>query len=272
MNELATAALLLVLLLAASAAGLYVQRLLREHHKTRDTIDSVRLVITMLVTFAALVLGLLTSSVKASFDAESDEVRAYAIELIQLDQGLRAFGAAADPARARLRIYTAAAIASTWPHEPAPPGDYYPRQVNPVRKGSLESRGLGAMLERIQERIERLVPEDDLHARVANRLRGMMADVLQTRWRLVEQARSSISLPFLLVLMFWLVVIFAIFGLSSPRNGLVFVVLLLSAISVSSALFLILELDTPLTGWLVIPSQPLRDALLHESRPPLAVP
>ena len=269
MSEFESAALLLALLLVASALGFIVQNLLRDRHKTRDSVESVRLVITMLVTFAALVLGLLTSSAKNAFDTEGDSLRVYAIDLIRLDQALRDYGTNADPPRVQLRVYTAAAIASTWPDEPAPAGDYYPRQVNPVRQGSLESRGLGAMLDRIAREIEELTPQDGFHAAVLADLRRHMGNVLQTRWQLVEQARSSISTPFLVVLMLWLIVIFAVFGLTSPRNGLIYVVILLSALSVSSALFLILELETPLSGWLVIPSAPMRDALDHQSRPPL---
>lgn len=269
MVEFWVSVLLLALLLAASTLGFAAQRRLREHHRARDAIDSVRLVITMLVTFAALVLGLLTSSAKTSFDAESGELRAYAIGLIRLDVSLRAYGSDTDRARAQLRAYTAAAIASTWPDETAPPGSYYPRHVNPVREGSLESRGLGAMLERIAREIEELTPRDAYHATVYADMHGHLTRVLQTRWQLVEQDRSSISTSFLMVLMFWLIVIFLIFGLSSPRNGLIYVVIFLSALSVSSALFMILELETPLSGWLVIPSAPLRDALAHQSRPPL---
>ena len=68
MSELSGAAILLLILLGGSALGVLVQPFLSEHHRSQETTDLIRLVVTMLVTFAALVLGLLTSSVKASFD------------------------------------------------------------------------------------------------------------------------------------------------------------------------------------------------------------
>lgn len=72
---------------------------------------------------------------------------------------------------------------------------------------------------------------------------------------------SSFATPFLVVLVFWLTVIFATFGLFAPRNATVFAVWFVCALSVSGAIFLILELDTPFEGLLQISSDPMRDAL-----------
>src|SRR5580698_8948911 len=109
--------ILFLVLCCSTVAGFRLRRVLAERHFNRDTLDSMRLVITMLVTFAALVLGLLTSSVKARFDRQTDVMRSYGINLIELDQGLRDYGPDADPARALVRSYTAAAIFDTWPDE-----------------------------------------------------------------------------------------------------------------------------------------------------------
>src|SRR5690348_14969655 len=114
MSELFAAAVLFLLLLLSSVAGWCVQPFLSEHHKTRDTVESIRLVVTMLVTFAALVLGLLVTSVKANFDDHAGDVRRYAITLIQIDDLMRDYGPQATPLRHMLREYTAAFLASTW--------------------------------------------------------------------------------------------------------------------------------------------------------------
>src|SRR5271166_3316127 len=117
MTELREAAILLMILLGGSAIGMTIRPFLSERHRGRETTDLVRLVITMLVTFAALVLGLLTSSVKASFDVVDNDLRSFSINLIQLDRLLHQYGSETDAARSLLRSYTAAAIASTWPTE-----------------------------------------------------------------------------------------------------------------------------------------------------------
>jgi hypothetical protein len=61
----------------------------------------------------------------------------------------------------------------------------------------------------------------------------------------------------------WLLIVFAVFGLIAPRNVLVYVTILLCALSFSSAIFFILELDTPIDGFIYVSSEPLRDALRH---------
>ena len=168
--------------------------------------------------------------------------------------------------RSRLRAYTAAAIADTWPNEPHPPGRY-PQGREIGATSGVESFTLGEYLAVIDRMIEELVPKDVFHQQTAERLRARVADVLQQRWRLIASTHSTISWPFLTVLLFWLVIIFAIFGLTSPRNVLVHVVIVLGALSVSSSVYLILEFDAPQAGLLRVPSQSLRDALSHMDRP-----
>jgi hypothetical protein len=69
------ARLLFLILLGSGALGLFVRALLSEAHRNRETTDFVQLVVTMLVTFVAVVLGLLTSSAKASFDQVGNELK-----------------------------------------------------------------------------------------------------------------------------------------------------------------------------------------------------
>jgi membrane-bound ClpP family serine protease len=78
-----------------------------------------------------------------------------------------------------------------------------------------------------------------------------------------EQRVSSVSLPLLIVLILWLTIIFISFGLFAPRNATVVVSLFAAAISVSGAIFLIMEMYTPYAGIIRISSAPLRAALAH---------
>jgi len=63
------------------------------------------------------------------------------------------------------------------------------------------------------------------------------------------------------VLTFWLAMIFMSFAIFAPANTTVIATLLICALSISGAMFLILELDTPFAGLIRISSAPLRDAL-----------
>jgi len=100
MVEISVAGLLFLLLLVSCAIGLSLQARLAERHRSRETIDAIRLVISILVTFTALVLGLLTSSVKTAFDDFSGRLRGYGAEIIQMDERMREYGAAAAMAAA----------------------------------------------------------------------------------------------------------------------------------------------------------------------------
>ncbi|HEY4295764.1 MAG TPA: hypothetical protein VGM85_04760, partial [Paraburkholderia sp.] len=146
MSEIGMAALVFALLLLATGVGVWVRPLLPEEHKAHETVQLIQLVIGMLVTFAALVLGLMTASAKSSFDTASNDLRSYAADLIEFDSTLREFGSVTDEARHLLRQYTAAAIASTWPHEPAPSGDYPKNIGSQDNSKKLENVRLGDML------------------------------------------------------------------------------------------------------------------------------
>jgi hypothetical protein len=262
---------MLGVLLSSSYLGLFLQHWMREHHRSRDTIDSVRLVITILVTFAALVLGLLVTSVKSNFDAHTEAVRHLGTQLIELDSRLREYGPQAEPIRALVRRYTAEAIASTWPEEPVPHGDY-PSHRTQVTPALLETGRLTRLLMHTDEMVEQLVPASNFQTHVASLIRAAMQATLQARWAVIEGAAPTISWPFLLLLMFWLVVIFTVFGLTSPRNGVIHAVTVLSALSIASSLYLILDLDSPFSGFMSVSSQPMRDALRHMERPVQAPP
>jgi len=266
MSEMADAAILLLILLCASAAGMSIRPFLSERHRTRETTDLIQLVLTMLVTFAALVLGLLTSSAKATFDAVENDLRSVSIQLIQLDRTLRQYGGEADMARTLLRSYTAAAIASAWTDEPAPPGDYYPKQVSPrPSEGTIDQPSLGDMLARVEIDIRGFDPVDPMHRRLVLTGITQFELLMHADWKLIEEAHASISMPFYIVLALWLVIIFASFGLSGPNNALSYVTILLGALSITSVIFVILDLDTPFTGIFAVSSQPLREALAQLS-------
>ncbi|MGH7067105.1 MAG: hypothetical protein ACREEU_04885 [Acetobacteraceae bacterium] len=264
--------MLLVLLMLSAAFGMFVKTRLPERHRSRETIDLVTLVVTMLVTFAALVMGLLTYAVKGGFDRDNANVSAVAAQIVQLDQSLRNYGPEAMATRIALRRYTESAIASTWPGEPLPPGVARSTLAVPVMPDRIESPRLGAVLNEIGQAIYRLVPQDALHRNLAASCIANYRNLVAARWTLIENARPTISVAFYLVLVFWLVVIFVCFGLNAPRSSFVFIVITLSAVSITSAMLVILEMDTPFSGYIVVSSQPMRNALADIIRSQPAAP
>jgi hypothetical protein len=267
MYEIGSALVVFVLLLIGTAAGVFVRPLLPEEHKAHETVQLIQLVIGMLVTFAALVLGLMTASAKNSFDTVGNDFRTYSADLIQFNATLRQYGADAAGVRQLLRVYTAAAIASTWPEEARPAGNYYPADV-PVENNSdkLEDIRLGDMLNLAGQKLRQLSAPDAYHQTLLDQGNAQFEHIVQARWKLIEEAHSTISQPFFMTLTFWLFVIFLSFGLIAPRNALALVTITLGALSIASAVYVIVDLDTPFTGPIVISSQPMRDALEHLNR------
>jgi hypothetical protein len=73
----------------------------------------------------------------------------------------------------------------------------------------------------------------------------------------------SIPVPFLVLLIFWLTIVFASFGLFAPVNPTVIVTLFLCSVAVSGGIYLIEELDNPLSGFIQVPSDSMRKALVE---------
>lgn len=261
MLELWAALSVFALLCASAALGFWVKPLIPEAHRSADSADLVRLVNGMLVTFAAIVLGMLTTSVKTAFDTAERNRGEYAARLTQLDRCLRDYGADADPLRGLVREYTAAVVASTWPSEPLPAGAGRPDTAGMPLVG--ESEALGRILDRVHLGMHRLQPADTFHARLAADCTAQAEKVRELRWVLIEGAHGSISQPFFRMMVLWLMVVFASFGLHAPRNGMVLVAIALCAACLASAVFVILDMDVPYGGLFGVPSRSMRAALMH---------
>jgi hypothetical protein len=250
------------LMLLAVGLGALIRRRWPEHHSNRETIELLQSTVLMLATFAAIVLGLLITSAKSDFDGIENDIRTLSSSIVQLDFSLQLMGPEAIPARQALARYSAAAIAATWKDQPPPPGDYYPHlpRIRNLRFNQ-DSPVLGQMLEQVNSMIrEAPVGGPSAERQVESTLR-LMNIVLAERWQAVEASEGSLSSPFFIVLVFWLVVIFLCFGLSAPFNHLSFMVTALSALALASALFVIIDLYTPYTGIFTISSAPARQAL-----------
>jgi len=113
----------------------------------------------------------------------------------------------------------------------------------------------------LQATLRELTPTSDLQKSLLGQASQISSDVLQTRLLLVEQQQNELPPAFLVLLIFWLTGLFISFGLFAPRNGTVLAVLLICAVSVSSAIFLVLEMNRPLDGFIKVSSAPLRKAV-----------
>ena len=200
-------------------------------------------------TMTALVLGLLIASAKSSFDTQRNGLAQLSANFILLDRALAHYGPESKEAREMLRASVADMLQHTWPQE------------NP-QAGQAEAKvGTEGRYEGLYEKIQELAPKNDVQRAMQAQAIKTGTDIAQMRWLLFAQKGSSIPTPFLVVMVCWLTLILASFGLFAPSNATVFITLLVCALAVSSAIFLILELDRPFEGMIQISSEPLRNAL-----------
>ena len=264
MRILSSALVLLALLALSAWAGFFAHSRLPKRHWTPESMEIVQLANALLVTFIAIVLGLLTTSVKSGFDQAYKARGDYASKLAQLDRCLRDYGPETAPIRERLRGYVAAVIASTWPDELPPKGVSYPDTSHMPRTG--ENSVLAELMNRVGFEILSLEPADELHRNLTVACVERYRDVTLARWAVIEGVPPSISTPFYWVLVFWLMILFASFGLRTAPNPMVLAIIVLCALSVTSAVFVILDLNEPYGGLFGIPSESMRNALTDMMR------
>jgi hypothetical protein len=248
-NEFDIAGIIFACVFTGAIGGMLMRRALPEHQVTKETEDVVRLATSIVATLSALVIGLLIASAKTSFDTKDNAIRQFSADLILLDRQLIHYGPETKDARDLLRRYIVFATDATWPDE----------AWNPVS----DTRGW-LLLEDLQDRLRALVPHDDAHRWLHDRALQISADLSRTHWLLDVQTGSSIRMPFLLVLVFWLTLIFVSFGLFAPRNATTLTALGICALSIAGSFFLILEMDRPFSGVIEISSAPIREALAQD--------
>jgi hypothetical protein len=253
MSEIVTASLVCLSILVGACLGASLRRMLPAEHMSEQSRNIVNVAIGLIATLSALVLGLLVASAKSAFDARNDEIKQSAARLVVLDRTLRQYGPETRDVRILLRELTQRRIDHTWNKEKAR------EHVRIVREDASSS-------ELIRSGLWQLTPATDAQRWLLARALTLTAEIEQGRWLLIESDQSSIPRPFLVVLASWIAVIFAGLGLFSPRNPTVYAVLFICAVSVSTAVLMILEMDQPFEGFLQIPATPLVSAVEEMQR------
>ena len=248
MSALILSGIIFVLTGGGTFLGMLLRRTLPENHLNEEVKDVVRLGVGLIATIAALVLGLLIAAAKGSFDTQTSQVRQITANLLLLDNMLAQYGPEARPVREQIRSTVGPFADRLW------------REKETVTRGPFETDGTA---EHVYLEIQKLSlsPHDNVQRALQSRAVQISNDLAQVRFLLFVESENLIPTPFLGVLAFWLMIIFASFSLFSPLNVTVVTCLLLFALSAACAIFLVLELSRPFTGLMSISSAPLRHAL-----------
>jgi Protein of unknown function (DUF4239) len=226
--------------------GRWIRRLLPDDHLSADSRDTVKLAMGLVATMTALLLGLLVSSAKGTYDIQRAEVIQMAAKVSLLNRVLSIYGSEAAVARGELRDMVADTIHRVWPDDAGLPGQL---SLN-VPKGD-------ALFYALQG----LVSSNDAQRSLKAEASSLTMSLAEIRVLMLAQQVPSIPHPVLIMVGCWLLIIFLYFSLLAPPNATTVLSLAAAAVSVAGAMFLIMELDQPFGGTIRISSEPMLNAL-----------
>ena len=248
MSALTFAAFVFIATFLAALIGFRLQRFVPEQLTDEATEANVKVVFGMLSMLTTVVLGFVTAEAKSSFDNAARIVSDTAVRLVSIDRVLADFGADAAVVRGTIKQAAKDWIARI--HSPA--GDML---------SDLRAVQRGEELEDLFGQIKSLRPASEAQAQDQSRAVDLAAGILHDRWVLTTERAASTPTVFLLVLLGWLALEFFVFGLFANRNAMVMAATVLGALTVASAMFLVLDLEGPTTGPMRISTKTLERAV-----------
>ncbi len=248
MSAIALSCIALACISGGALLGMFLRSTLAEHHLSGDAKDVVRLGTGLIGTIAALVLGLLIGSAKNSYDTQSTQIKQMTANIVLLDRFLEEYGPETGAVRNLLRRGVVILADRMWRENNSDLAKAAPFEAS-------------AASEAFYLKLQELSPQNDFQRSLQARAIQLSTDIAQTRLLLFAQMGNSIPMPFLVVLIFWLTIIFASFSLFAQPNAIVIGSLFIFALSAAGAIYLVLELGQPFAGLMQISSAPLRNAL-----------
>lgn len=225
--------------------GLLAARFLPGPHLGNETRNAVTVSMAVVGTLSALVIGLLISTASASFSARTNAISNLAVDIVRLNRSLVRYGPDADSIRDSLRGYAQAKSGEL---------------ATGVGRDEMGMRTL-ALLETISDQVVDLRPADDRQRHIQEQSIQLIGSISNARWLLIEHDKSAVPIPFLVLLIFWLSILFASFGLFAPRNATALTSLCLCSMAVAGGIFMILELAAPTEGVIRPSLDPIRAAI-----------
>ncbi len=246
-NSLIIGLIVLAVMLAGTFAGVMVRDHIPKHHLTDETKSLVSVSTAVVATVSALVLGLLISNANTTFTRLGGQVTALSAEILRLDHILRRYGADAEPARNTLLEYAQHKATDLFPDDPAD-----------VR---LSNQSTYELLQRVEDMLLTLKPANPRDQWWLAQAMTLAAKIGDTRWLLAQQIGQGTPKAFVALLVFWLALLFASFGLFAPPNLTSTVTLTLCALAVAGAVGMFLELEQGFGGLVHISPEPMRHAV-----------
>jgi hypothetical protein len=248
-NVVLISIVIFLLTLAASYAGLEVQKRLRDEHRTGESKGVVGQVAGLLTLLLALVLGTLIGVSYAYFSTQKTELEGFSAQVLRLDQALAQYGPETKPLRDRMKAGIVKAYETFWG------GGEVDSSLLTVEAPLANAQAIGDFLATLQPKTD----QQKQALATAVLYNGM---VEQSRLLMSLQVASlPVSWILIAILVFWTVALFFAIGLFAEQNTLVIAALAFGAVSIAFAIFLILELGLPYTGLLKISPAALEETI-----------
>jgi hypothetical protein len=237
-----------ILTFGSGLLGLYIQKRLPKTHLSGGSKDMILAVIGLLTLLLALVLGTLVGNTYAFFAMQKSELETMASRALLVDQALVQYGSEAKPARDLMKEALTQAHNLFWRG-----ADADPNQLK-----------VDVALDRwapVASALSALNPKTPAQTDAAAAAKSNLALMEQTRLLMSLQLSSPVAWSLVTSVILWSMFLFCGFGVLSGTNPTTIVALAFGAISVASAMFLILDLTQPYAGLFRIPPAAIQQAL-----------
>jgi hypothetical protein len=245
MSSITISAAAFALIFGGALLGTFLGSRLSEHHLCTENKEVVRLATALVGTLTGMVLGLLIGSAKTYYDTQGNELTQMSANVARLGELLENYGPEANGVHETLRLVVERVLAENWPNERVENWKLSPKAGH---------------IQEIYDQVRVLAPKDEEHRLMQSEAMGLLRNLAQLRGLFIAQSGTTILEPLLFVMVFWMMSIFASWGLFARANTLSLTTFFVAALCVSGAIFLILELYTPYKGLLRLSSAPLRIA------------
>ena len=261
MGSLTLAAITFAVVFVGGAIGLELQRALPESYTTGGPKDMTGAVVGLMTLLLALVLGLLIWTAYGVFSAQKASVQTLAITDLKLDEAFQDYGPEAVEGHRILRDGIKNTIAEIWKSS-----DDEQAVIHKFGYARANLKARLALLNTLQP------ASDQQTAAKAEATQAAIA-IDQTLAQMTLALVDPISYSLISIVVAWAAFLFCGYGLLSKRHPMSYVVLVIGAMGVASAIYLIADLISPFSGVFVVSPAPLVDVLhvVEEAAAPAGV-
>ena len=249
MGSLSFAVVVAILAFGAGVLGLTLHVRLPEEHAPDKSAGMIGAMTGLLSLLLALVLGTFAGSAYTLYSTQKSELELLGARVMQLDSALEAYGPETQPGRTELRKAIHQTYDEIWG------GSATAGQADAGVKGIFAgTRGLERFM-------LTLAPKTDVQRQAVINANAAASDINKTRLLMGLQISGGVPWPMLIIVICWSLLMFCGYGLVSPVNRTVIAALGFGAITIASAVFIIIELSDPYSGTFKLSATPVQQTI-----------